>query len=158
MFSRLVVASAAAVVLSAAAPAQAQVIADWAPADVRPILLETGSTVAEEGRLDQGQPFLRMTSSRGLKYWVTGEACVVGPNKRCRGVHIYASFDMDSEAEVLTQARGLDYSAVRFIASGKSLIGERYLILDHGITRANFKTNVEVFLEVMHKVWDKLAQ
>jgi len=157
MLKRILAAGAAAVVLSAAGPASAQMMSDWLPADVKPILTETGSRVVAEGNQPDGQPYIDAVTSRGLKYSVYGEGCDVGPRKRCRGAHLQVIFNMQSAAEAEKALKSVSYAAVGFsIQEDIKVEGSRYLILDHGVTRANFKVNVEVFVTIAHAVWDKL--
>ena len=70
-----------------------------------------------------------------------------------------ASFTL-ADPNYLEEALDLiDYAA---LADYKGVDGNvklsRYVIFDHGITPANFKTNIEVFLSISDKVWDKLDE
>jgi hypothetical protein len=132
-------------------------MSDWSPDEMKALLTEVGAKVTDQGKTDEGEPYLNAVSSAGLKFTVYGAACDVGPTKRCRGAEISTTYTLDSDEAVAAKVKSLDYVAVTIMADGsKTLNVHRYLIFDYGIARENVKLNLTVFLQIAEKVWDGL--
>lgn len=153
----LAVLAAATLTLGAGQAMAAAYMSDWAPEEMKAILKEAGAKITEEGKTDDGEPYISAESSEGLKFTVYGAACDVGPTKRCRGAEFSTSYTLDSDAEVAAKVKSLKYAAVAASDGGdKTLNVDRYLIFDHGISRENVLTNLTVFLSIAEQIWDDL--
>ncbi|MDQ0463344.1 hypothetical protein QO010_001115 [Caulobacter ginsengisoli] len=155
----LAVVAAATLTLGGAGHAQAAptYLSDWAPDDMKSILKEVDAKVVDEGKNDEGEPYINAESSAGLKFTIYGTACDVGPTKRCRGAEVSTTYTLESDEAVAAKVKSLDYVAVTIMNDGdKTLNVHRYLIFDYGISRENVKLNLTVFLSIAEKIWDDL--
>lgn len=152
-------AGALALSLSFAGVAHAQsLLADWSVADMRSALVAAGETVLSDGKLDDGNPYVSAKTPGGLKFTVTGRVCA-GPAtaKRCKGALLETRFNLDSDANVESWIKQLDYAAVSISNGGDTdLLISRYLIFDHGIHPENLQINISVFTGVAEEIWGKL--
>lgn len=140
-----------------AAAASPTYLSDWGPDDMKSILTDVGAKVTNEGKTDEGNPYIDAESSAGLKFTVYGAACDVGPDKRCRGAELATSYTLDSDEAVAKKVKSLDYVAVTIMDDGDSTLNvHRYLIFDYGISRENVKLNLKVFLSIAEDIWDGL--
>jgi len=141
---------------SAAAPVMAQ---DYAPDAVRKSVTNTdlaavvgalGHQVLEEGKND-GVLVLAENQDK-LRYVLLGTACDIDGVPGCQGVLMQAQFDLPPATTYETVARAnLDFAALNVWVDfeQKSLGFTRYVVLDHGVTMANIKANVEVLLSLV---------
>ena len=121
-------------------------------------LVAAGETVLSDGLLDDGGPFISAKSPGGLKFTVSGRVCTGAAGaKRCKGALLETRFTLDSDAQVQSWVKQLDYAAVSISDGGdNALLVSRYLIFDYGIHRENLKINISVFTGVAEDVWSKL--
>ncbi|HEY7799595.1 MAG TPA: hypothetical protein VIA80_12565 [Hyphomonadaceae bacterium] len=155
---RLVALSTLAALALAGAPAFGQtVMLNFSFPELRQQLTDLKSTVTKEGDTDEKIHYLEARTEAGLVYAIYGAECDAETTQRCRGAEMVASFtlaDKDDAGEALDL---IDYAAVAdYEGPDGNVKLSRYVIFDHGITPANFKTNIEVFLSLAQKVWDKL--
>jgi hypothetical protein len=130
-------------------------MSDWSRDEMKALLKDVGAKVIDEGKTDEGEPYINAESSAGLKFTVYGAACDVGPTKRCRGAELSTSYTLASDEAVAAKVKSLDYVAVTIMNDGdKTLNVHRYLIFDYGIARENVKINLTVFLSIAEKIWD----
>lgn len=159
MIRTMAAAGAVTLGLMLAAPAKAQTyLSDWGVADMRAGLVAAGETVLSDGLLEDGNPYVSAKSPGGLKFTVSGRVCV-GPAgaKRCKGALLETRFTLDSEAQVESWIKQLDFAAVSISHGGDGdLMVSRYLIFDHGIHRQNLEINISVFTGVAEEIWGKL--
>lgn len=142
-----------------AAPAHAQVLMkNYSFDEMRLAVQEVGSEVQREDADDAGQRFLQAKSKSGLVYAVEGRACdSKEPSQRCLGLNISCSFTLKPGADTAKALEAGNYEAVKtYVEAGGLRLG-RYVIFDYGITPANLKTNLTVFLEIADKVWTDLG-
>lgn len=159
MFRAMAAAGALALGLTFAGVAGAQpMLSDWSVPEMRAALVAAGGTVLSDGKLDDGNPYISAKSPGGLKFTVSGRVCSGGAAaKRCKGALIETRFNLDSEAQVESWIKQLDYAAVSISNGGDSdLLLSRYLIFDHGIHPENLQINISVFTGVAEEVWSKL--
>lgn len=139
----------------AAAPAAAQdydakrVVMAVSQADLAAIVTSLGHTIRETGK--PGETYIAAESEDGIVYLVFGTACEVSGVPGCQGVMIQARYDLPTSTTLETLAKTNDAQAAISITAdfaAKSLIFTRYHVLDHGVTMANIRENVNVLLAV----------
>jgi len=138
-----------------AAPAAAQgLLSDWAIADVQKAIVAAGATVTGQGTSDDGALYVNGKTASGMKFLAYGTVCT-GTPKRCKGLNLSAGFTQSSDAEVDRREKEIDRMAVGVRNGGdNSLDVNRYVIFDNGITPANLKTNIEVFISISDDIWN----
>ena len=151
--------SALAALALAGAPAFGQtVMLNFSFPELRQQLTDLKSTITDEDETEDKIRYLEAKTESGLVYAIYGLECEgAADTQRCRGAEIVASFSLADKSKAEYALGLIDYAA---IADYKGTDGDvklsRYVIFDNGITPANFKTNIEVFLSLANKVWDKL--
>ncbi|RXZ65907.1 type III secretion system chaperone family protein [Pelagerythrobacter rhizovicinus] len=125
--------------------------------DLRVVVTSLGHTVREERTF--GDVSLSATDAEGTNYIVIGTACGANGSARCQGVMMQVRFDPDETVNAESLARAnLSQAAVntwRDPANGTIGV-TRYVVLDHGITMANLRENVNVLLSLTPSVVDAL--
>jgi hypothetical protein len=153
--------SALAAMAFAGAPAYGQtVMLNFSFPELRQQMIDVKSTVTNEADTEEKVHYLEAKTESGLTYVVYGVQCdSAEATQRCSGAEMVASFSLADKSDVEEALDLIDYAA---LADYKGTDGNvklsRYVIFDHGITPANFKTNLEVFLSIADKVWDKLDE
>jgi len=159
MFRTMAATTAMALGLAFAGAASAQTyLPDWSIAEMRASLVAAGETVLSDGVLDNGNPYVSAKSPGGLKFTVTGRVCTGAAGaKRCKGALLETRFTLESDAEVESWIKQLDYAAVSISNDHENvLLVSRYLIFDHGIHRENLELNLSVFTGIAEEIWAKL--
>jgi len=146
-----------------AAPAQAQgysaerLVKSVDLDDLEAIVESLGHTISEEGTF--GKASLSATDPEGTSYFLIGTACGANGVPGCQGVMMQVRFDPDDAVTDASLARAnLSQAAVntwRDPADGTIGV-TRYVVLDHGITMANLRENVNVLLSLAPSVVDTL--
>jgi hypothetical protein len=158
---KLVALSALAALALAGAPASGQtVMLNFSFPELRQHLTDLKSTITKESDTDDKIHYLEAKTESGLIYAVYGVECdSAEATQRCKGAEIVASFSLADKSGVEEALDLIDYAAVAdYKGVDENVKLSRYVIFDHGITPANFKTNIEVFLSIADKVWDKLDE
>lgn len=156
---RTIIAGAIAAVtlgLAGAARAQAAYLSDWSLAEMKSMVVASGSKVTSE---DNGAtPYLLAETPDGMKFSITGNACEGAAGKaRCRGAYLQASFTMGSDAEVDAAVKRLAPEYWLAISNDdKALMVSRYLVFDYGVHRENVILNIKLFVEFSGEIWDKI--
>jgi hypothetical protein len=143
-----------------AAPAHAQVLMkNYNFDEMRLAVQEVGSEVQREDADDEGQRFLQAKTKSGLLYAVEGRACdSKEPSQRCLGLNLSSSFLLKPGADTMKVLDLASYEALKSSVENGELKLSRYVIFDFGITPANLKTNINVFLNIADKVWGELDE
>jgi hypothetical protein len=153
--TRLWAIAAALAIAGAAAPAAAQdydakrVVMSVSQADLAAIVTSLGHKIRETGK--PGETYLAAESEDGIIYLMFGTACEVSGVPGCQGVMIQARYDLPEGTTLETLAKTNDAQAAISITAdfaAKSLVFTRYHVLDHGVTMANIRENVNVLLAV----------
>lgn len=153
MLKKLILAGAACALFATPAAAQG-VLNDWSIADMKTAITAAGSTVTGSGTTDEGANYVNGQTADGMKYLAYGTVCST-TTKRCKGANLSAGFTQTTDAEVDKRAKEIDRMAVGVRNGGdKSLDVNRYIIFDGGITPANLKTNIEVFVGIASDIWN----
>lgn len=151
--TRLLAAAATAGALAFAAPAAAQdfdaarVVMAVNQADLAAIAASLGHKITQRGK--EGETFIAAETGEGVVYLLFGTACAVGGGPGCQGVMIQARFDLPPGTTYETLAKtNAGQAAISVTAdfAAKSLVFTRYHVLDHGVTMANIRENVNVLL------------
>lgn len=143
----------------ACAPASAQsVMLNFSFPELRQQLADLKTTVTEEGDTDAKAHFMEAKADTGLVFAVYGSECdSKEASQRCRGAELVASFTLADKSKAGEVLDMVDYAALAdYKGADGNVKVSRYVIFDHGITQANFKSNIEVFLSLSNKVWDLL--
>jgi hypothetical protein len=143
----------------AGAPAFGQtVMLNFSFPEMRQQMTDLKSTVTKEAETGEKVRYLEGKAESGLVYAVYGFECdSQEPSQRCRGAEMIASFTLERKDDVDEAMDLIDYAAVAdYKGSDGNLKLSRYVIFDNGITPANLKVNLEVFLNISNKVWDML--
>src|SRR5262249_25242090 len=105
-----------------------------------------------------GIHYLQGKTESGLIFAAYGMECdSKEATQRCTGAEFIASFTLadktkiDQALDLIDFAAGNDYKG-----TDGNLKLSRYVLFDNGITAANLKVNIEVFLNLANQAWDKL--
>lgn len=156
--------AAGALALAAAVPAVAQdyvgdsVKPSVVTADLAAIVGSLGHQVLDEG--EAGEVLVLAEDADQLKYVLLGTACDVDGVPGCQGVLMQAQFDLPPGTTYATvAAANLDFAALNVWVDfeQKSLGFTRYVVLDHGVTMANIRANVEVLLALVAEAYPVAA-
>lgn len=156
---RLLICAMFAALMAGAAPARAQeLMMSWSPAEMKSIVGDLKGKVTAEKRSDKDLPDLAAESEKGLHFDIYGAECEkVGGIDRCRGAELVCLFTLADRADVPKALGKIDYAAVDVEDTGDGNIKvRRYLIFDNGVTRGNVRVNLDVFLNINHRIWDQL--
>lgn len=152
---------------AAAAPAQAQpqgysanrLVRSVDLGDLKAIVESLGHRISEEGKF--GEVSVSATDTEETNYILIGTACNANGVPGCQGVMMQVRFDPDESVDAESLARAnLSQAAVntwRDPANGTIGV-TRYVVLDHGITMANLRENVNVLLSLTPSVVDALLE
>ena len=125
--------------------------------DLKAIVESLGHRVSEQGKF--GDVSLSATDAQETNYILIGTACDANGVPGCQGVMMQVRFDPDESVDAESLARAnLSQAAVntwRDPANGTIGV-TRYVVLDHGITMANLRENVNVLLSLTPSVVDAL--
>lgn len=152
--------AAALALAGAAVPAAAQsydarrVVVSVEQADLEAIVGSLGHKVRETGK--PGETYLAAESEDGIIYLLFGTACDVQGVPGCQGVMMQARYDLPEGTTLQTLAKANDeFAAISATAdfAEKSLLFTRYHVLDHGVTMANIRANVEVLLGLVGEAY-----
>jgi hypothetical protein len=158
---KIVALSAMAAVAIAGAPAFGQtVMLNFSFPELRQQLTDAKSTVSKEADTAEKIHYLEAKTESGLIYAVYGSECdSQEATQRCRGAEMIASFSLADKSEIDVALDLIDYAAIAdYKGTDGNVKVSRYVIFDNGITPANFKANIEVFISIADKVWDKLDE
>lgn len=127
--------------------------------DLKAIVASLGHTVSEQGKF--GEISLSATDAEDTNYVLIGTACDANGVPGCQGVMMQVRFDPDEGVDSESLARAnLSQAAVntwRDPANGTIGV-TRYVVLDHGVTMANLRENVNVLLSLTPSVVDALLE
>lgn len=151
--TRFLTIAAALAIAGAAAPVAAQsydakrVVVSVKQADLEAIVKSLGHTIKETGK--PGETYLAAESEDGMIYLLFGTACDVKGVPGCQGVMMQARYDLPAGVTFESLAKANDELAAigttADFAEGE-LLFTRYHVLDHGVTMANIRANVDVLL------------
>ena len=119
-------------------------------ADLAAIVASLGHKVRETGK--PGETYLAAESEDGIIYLLFGTACDVSGVPGCQGVMMQARYDLPEGTTYETLAKTNDAQAAISVTADfakKSLVFTRYHVLDHGVTMANIRENVNVLLSIV---------
>ena len=129
--------------------------------DLKAVVAELGHTVDAEGV--SGDYSVRAITEDGLRYLLIGTACDVGQISGCQGVMMQVRFTIDTDEEILpanVNRANYQQAAINawFNQESNTMGVTRYVVLDHGITLANLKANVDVLLAITPLVMDVVRE
>jgi hypothetical protein len=135
----------------------ARVIQSAQLSDLKAVVTSLGHTIDAEGV--SGEHSLRVITEDGLRYLLIGTACNVGDVAGCQGVMMQVRFTIDNGEEILVEnvnRANYEQAAINawFNEDSRMMGITRYVVLDHGITLANLKSNVDVLLAITPMVMD----
>lgn len=148
-----------------APPAQAQgysaerVVTSVDIEDLKAVVTSLEHTIAQERTF--GEVSLTATDAGGTSYILIGTACGDSGASGCQGVMMQVRFDPEESVTADSLARAnLSQAAVNtWRDPSNGAIGvTRYVVLDHGITMANLRENVNVLLSLTPGVLDILLE
>jgi hypothetical protein len=145
----------------AGAPASAQaVMLNFSFAEMRQQLTDQGVTITKEADTEEKTHYIQGKDENGLIFAVYGMECdseTPTPTMRCTGAEMIASFTLADKSKINEALDMIDYAAVSdYKGTDGNVKISRYVIFDNGITPANLKVNIEVFLDLANNVWDAL--
>jgi hypothetical protein len=144
----------------AATPAAAQdfvadrVVAAIGQGDLLAVVGSLGHQVREEGT--DGEVYVAVEDLNGTTYLLFGTACGAEGVPGCQGIMIQVRFDLPpGTTDKTVAAANLEQASVSAWADfeNKTLGFTRYQVLDHGVTMANIRANVEVLLALVGEVY-----
>ena len=88
----------------------------------------------------------------GVRFFMQGTAC--NAERSCQGLHIWMTFDGAMSYERANEIN-YEYAAISAIVKDRSGYQiSRYMILDHGTTMANIKSNLLNTLAIGEQIWE----
>lgn len=147
-----------------ATPAAAQ---DYEPArvvmavdqtDLAAIVTALGHKVKGLGK--DAEAYVAAESEDGTIYLLFGTACDVNDVKGCQGVMMQVRYDLPEGTTLETLAKTNTAQAAISVTAdfeAKSLVFSRYHVLDHGVSMANIRENVNVLLAVVGDAYPMAA-
>ena len=156
---KITVLAALAALALTGAPAFAQaVMLNFSFSEMRDQLVAQGVTVTKEEDTAEGLHYLQAKDDTGLIFAVYGMECdSKAVTQRCTGAEMLASFTLSDKTKIDQALDMVDFAAVSdYKGTDGNVKISRYIIFDNGITPANLKVNIEVFLSLTNQVWDKL--
>lgn len=116
--------------------------------DLTYIVETQGHELEEEGPENVA---LMATAVNGIRFFMQGTAC--SAERMCQGLHIWMTFDGKISYERANELN-FEYAAISAIVNENSGYQiSRYLILDHGTTMANIKSNLLNTLAIGEQIW-----
>jgi hypothetical protein len=122
--------------------------------DLLALVGSLGHQVRDEG--EAGAVFVAAENADGVTYLLYGTACEVNGVSGCQGVMMQVRFDLPAATTFESLAKAnLDQAAINTWADfeRRTLGFTRYLVLDHGVTMANIRENVNVMLAIVGDVY-----
>lgn len=147
----------AAMLVSAPAHAQA-VMLNFNFPELRQQLVDQGVTISREADAKDELRYIQGKDDTGMIFAAYGMECDSKEiTQRCTGAELLASFTLADKTKIDQALDMIDFAAVSdYKGQDGNVKISRYVIFDNGITPANFKSNIEVFLSLANQVWDKL--
>ncbi len=127
-------------------------------ADLAAIATSLGHTVKELGKGED--TFVAAETPEGIVYLLFGTACNVNGVEGCQGVMIQARYDLPEGTTLEKLAKTNEAQAAITVTADfadKALVFTRYHVLDHGVTMANIRENVNVLLSVVDDAYPMAA-
>ncbi len=156
---RGLIAAIAFCLLAPQAMAQAMLVDRYDEAAIRKVVEELGYRVTDATVGSDGEPSLTVEMSGDLAFVIDGLFCRgEGKAQVCSGVQMAAIMgdpggkDLDSVADKFNRT----YRPAKLFVTTRGLVLERYLIMDHGVTVGNLKTNINVFCDMLTAIWENL--
>ena len=117
-------------------------------ADMRAIVAELGH---EEREIVEDDYVVVARNADGLTYSLFGTACDVGSVAGCQGIMAQVRYDVpETVTPQRLAAANLRYAALNVWADFENDVmgATRYIVIDHGVTMANLRANIEVLLDL----------
>jgi hypothetical protein len=118
-----------------------------------------GHQVKGEGETPE-DVYVAAEDAEGTTYLLFGTACDINDVPGCQGVMMQVRFDLPSTTTFETLAKAnLDQAAINTWADfeDKTLGFTRYHVLDHGVTMANIRENINVLLALVAEAYPVAA-
>jgi hypothetical protein len=131
-----------------------RVVRSVGQADLLALVGSLGHQVKEEG--EAGEVFVAAEDADGVTYLLYGTACEVNGVSGCQGVMMQVRFDLPATTTFESLAKAnLEQAAINTWADfeRRTLGFTRYVVLDHGVTMANIRENVNVMLAIVADVY-----
>lgn len=144
----------AATPLAAQDYAAERVVKSVGQADLVALVGSLGHQVKEEG--EAGEVLVAAEDADGVTYLLYGTACEVNGVSGCQGVMMQVRFDLPATTTFESLAKAnLEQAAINTWADfeRRTLGFTRYVVLDHGVTMANIRENVNVMLAIVADVY-----
>lgn len=122
--------------------------------DLVAVVGSLGHQVKEQGTPDD--IFVAAETEDGTTYLLFGTACNVNEVAGCQGVMMQIRYDLPETTTVQTlAAANLEQAALNTWADfeDKTLGFTRYVVLDHGVSMANIRENVNVLLVIAEEAY-----
>jgi hypothetical protein len=122
--------------------------------DLLAVVGSLGHQVREQGTADD--IFVAAESEDGVTYVLFGSACNVNEVSGCQGIMMQVRYDLPPGTTAQTlAAANLEQAALNTWADfeNKTLGFTRYVVLDHGVTMANIRENVNVLLAITEEAY-----
>ncbi len=123
-------------------------------ADLVLIVGALGHKVIEQGT--GADIFVVGTSADGVTYFLFGTACDVNGVPGCQGIMMQARYDLPpaTTCETIATANFIQAALNTWADFDEGTLGfTRYQVLDHGVTMANIRENVNVLLSLIPETY-----
>ncbi|MEP7211104.1 MAG: YbjN domain-containing protein [Alphaproteobacteria bacterium] len=115
------------------------------------VITAMGYMVVHGGGIETDRPFVAFKTMDGINVATIATACHDDTGKKaCYGVQMIAEMlpGKNADADGLVDEFNATYAAAKFYHVDGMVRVSRYLVLDDGVSRDNFKANIVVLLEI----------
>ena len=120
-------------------------------AAISDVIMSMGYMVVHGAGISEERPYLAFKTPDGINVATIGTACHDDTGKRaCYGVQMIAEMSpgKNTDADGLVEEFNATYAAAKFYHVDGKVRVSRYLVLDDGVSRENFKANIDVLLQI----------
>ena len=115
------------------------------------VITSMGYMVVHGAGIETERPFVAFKTADGINVATIGTACHADTGKKaCYGVQMIAEMSpgKNADADGLVEEFNATYAAAKFYHVDGKVRVSRYLVLDDGVSRDNFKANIDVLLQI----------
>jgi hypothetical protein len=137
--------------LTARSTAASAFIDHYDEAAISDIISTMGYMVVHGGGIETERPFVAFKTMDGINVATLAQACHDDTGKKaCYGVQMIAEMlpGKNTDADGLVEEFNATYAAAKFYHVNGMVRVSRYIILDEGVSRDNFKANIDVLLQI----------
>jgi hypothetical protein len=137
--------------LSAESTSASSFIDHYDEAAITDMITSMGYMAVHGGGIESERPFVAFKTADGINVAALAQACHDDTGKKaCYGVQMIAEMlpGQNTDADGLVEEFNATYAAAKFYHINGMVRVSRYIILDEGVSRDNFKANIDVLVQI----------